>query len=140
MTVGLASCRAGFEHVPGGAEWANLSAFSYHYYCDTFVPSYGTKPFWRKVVCDDTVSNLVYKAVGQETRRLGGGAMMTEGLACDFSNNESASECFAVMAKLDVRPAPRQRPPLLATISVPSRHHIEISRGISIHLVAHARQ
>ena len=23
---------SGFSHVPGGAEWANVSAFSYHYY------------------------------------------------------------------------------------------------------------
>jgi hypothetical protein len=45
---------SGFEHVPGGAQWANQSAFSFHYYCDTFVPGYGGKPVLTRLVCDRT--------------------------------------------------------------------------------------
>lgn len=92
---------SGFSHVPGGSSYANRSAFSYHYYCNTFVPSYASKPTLRKVVCDDTVAPLVLKAVQHETARLGGSAMMTEGLACDYSQATSADECRAVMDDLD---------------------------------------
>lgn len=92
---------SGFDHVPGGTEYADRSAFSYHYYCDSFVPSYADKPVLTKVVCDEAIAPLVWRAVQEETARLGGGAMMTEGMACDFSKNESARECEAVLAQLD---------------------------------------
>jgi endoglycosylceramidase len=92
---------SGFDHVPGGSAYANRSAFSFHYYCDSFVPSYGDKPILRKVVCDDTVAPLVFSAVARETARLGGAAMMTEGMACDYDSHSSADECQRVMADLD---------------------------------------
>lgn len=53
------------------------------------------------MVCDDGVKKLVSRAVRSETARLGGAAMMTEGLACDFSNPTAAKECHSVMAELD---------------------------------------
>lgn len=40
---------SGFTEVPGGTEFQNRSALSYHYYCDTFVPEYGKEPRLRKV-------------------------------------------------------------------------------------------
>jgi endoglycosylceramidase len=92
---------SGFEHVPGGPAYANRSAFSYHYYCDSFVPAYSGRPLLRKAVCDHTVAPLVFSAVAKETARLGGAAMMTEGLACDFDTPGSAAECQRVMADLD---------------------------------------
>ena len=74
---------------------------SYHYYCNSFVPSCAEKPALRKAVCDDALAPLVFTAVAQETARLGGAAMMTEGMACDYSKPASAAECQAVMAELD---------------------------------------
>mmetsp|Transcript_43362 Transcript_43362/g.68652 ORF Transcript_43362/g.68652 Transcript_43362/m.68652 type:complete len:503 (-) Transcript_43362:210-1718(-) len=92
---------SGFQHVPGGPEWVNKSALSFHYYCATFVPSFGKEPFLRKVVCDDVTKPLVFKAIDEDLKRLGGSAMMTEGLACDASTPKSAGECSVVMDSLD---------------------------------------
>ena len=53
---------SGFDHVPGGPEYANRSVFSYHYYCASFVPDYQKSGFWRKTICDHTlVSALFHK-------------------------------------------------------------------------------
>jgi len=60
---------SGFEHAPDGD-----SAFSFHYYCNSF----GGKP----EVCDKTVGPLVFKAVKDDVKKLGGAAMQTEGMAC----------------------------------------------------------
>lgn len=92
---------SGFEHTPGGAQHANTSAFSYHYYCNSFVPSYDEKPLLTKIVCDSIMKQLVWRAVEEETARLGGAALMTEGMACNFDRAEGRDECWAVMADLD---------------------------------------
>ena len=52
---------SGFDHVPGGPQYANRSAFSFHYYCNTFVSDYQTNPIMRQVVCDDIVGPLVFE-------------------------------------------------------------------------------
>ena len=31
---------SGFTHVPGGPDYRNRSAYTFHYYCDSFVPGY----------------------------------------------------------------------------------------------------
>ena len=40
---------SGFDHVPGGDAFKNRSAFSFHYYCSSFVPDYANKPIQQKV-------------------------------------------------------------------------------------------
>lgn len=90
---------SGFEHVPGGAQFANRSVFSFHYYCKSFAPS--GKPRMQKILCDDAIAPLIFAAVAQETARLGGAAMMTEGLSCDYDDPGSAAECVSVLARLD---------------------------------------
>ena len=91
----------GFDHVPGGDEYANRSALSFHYYCNTFVPSYGSKPTMTKVVCDDIVKKLVFSSIAKELGTIGGSAVMTEGMACDTSTPEKEQECQEVMTALD---------------------------------------
>ena len=51
----------------------------------------------QKVVCDDTIAALVYQSVKEETKRLGGAAMQTEGMQC----NGVQSECEYNMNTLD---------------------------------------
>eukprot|EP00039_Didymoeca_costata_P020949 m.342931 g.342931 ORF g.342931 m.342931 type:complete len:496 (+) comp22037_c0_seq1:78-1565(+) len=92
---------SGFEHVPGGDSYMNLSTFSYHYYCASFVPDWQGKPFWRRAVCDDTIGPLVFEAVKGDLKKFGGSAMMTEGLSCDGPNISSYDECIDVMDDLD---------------------------------------
>lgn len=73
----------------------------FSYYCNTFVPDNQHHPIPRRIVCDNTVGPLVFEAVEKETRRLGGSAMMTEGLACSGPTLQNYSECTAVMDDLD---------------------------------------
>ena len=47
---------SGFEHVPGGAQFANRSVF-FHYYCKSFAPS--GKPRMQKILCDDAIAPLI---------------------------------------------------------------------------------
>lgn len=54
---------SGFDHVPGGDDFRNRSAFSYHYYCKSFVSNWENLPFWTETICDDLVGNLVFEAV-----------------------------------------------------------------------------
>ena len=91
----------GLDHVPGGRAYRNVSALSFHYYCDSFVSDYAGHPVLRRLLCDATVGPLVMRAVQQDLQRLGGSAMMTEGMACDAESNSSEPECARVMALLD---------------------------------------
>ena len=91
----------GFDHVPGGDIYANRSALSFHYYCNSFVPNYGAKPTMTKVVCDDIVKKLVFSSIPKELAKIGGSAVMTEGMACDTSTPEKEVECQEVMTSLD---------------------------------------
>mmetsp|Transcript_21345 Transcript_21345/g.51747 ORF Transcript_21345/g.51747 Transcript_21345/m.51747 type:complete len:483 (-) Transcript_21345:156-1604(-) len=91
---------SGFSHVPGGPEYQNRSAFSYHYYCDSFVPGYETDPSMRSLLCDHITGPLVFEAVKQDLAHLGGAAMMTEGLACNYHGKDNP-ECRVVMGNLD---------------------------------------
>jgi endoglycosylceramidase len=95
---------SGYDHVPGGSEYMNRSAFSYHYYCATFDSKYNNQPNIRKVICDDIVGPLVFKAVHADLQKFGGAAMMTEGLACNEDSPTEqgpGNECQVVMGKLD---------------------------------------
>eukprot|EP01045_Picozoa_sp_COSAG04_P014281 COSAG04_NODE_1059_length_8523_cov_2.419853_2_plen_475_part_00 len=74
---------SGFEHVPGGERWKNASAYAYHYYCMSWLPGWETQPVYRKLLCDAGIAPQVFKAVGEDIRRIGGAQMMTEGLACN---------------------------------------------------------
>mmetsp|Transcript_7252 Transcript_7252/g.20469 ORF Transcript_7252/g.20469 Transcript_7252/m.20469 type:complete len:497 (+) Transcript_7252:110-1600(+) len=88
---------SGFRHVPGGDVYRNRSAFSYHYYCHSFLSSYDEHPLLQTIVCDVTVASLVWRAVEHLVQRIGGAAMMTEGMQC----NGVQSECEVNMKQLD---------------------------------------
>merc|ERR1740121_2198017 len=99
---------AGFEHVPGGEQYRNRSAYSYHYYCHSFVPSYKYHPMLQRLVCDKTLARLVWRSVTGNVKRLGGAAMMTEGMQCRGdgayklrSGDGVQNECQVIMKQLD---------------------------------------
>ena len=83
---------SGFTQVPGGAAYRNRSAFSFHYYCQTFSRT-GHGP-----LCDDVTGPLVFEAVKRDLAQMGGGTMMTEGLSCD---DDAMEECQFVANRLD---------------------------------------
>ncbi len=92
---------SGFEHVPGGDVWKNASAYAYHYYCMSWLPGWETQPVQRKLLCDAAIAPSVFRAVGKDIDRIGGAAMMTEGLACNQDNETQQQECIAVQNDLD---------------------------------------
>lgn len=95
---------SGFSHVPGGVEYQNRSAFSYHYYCASFVPSWTTEPVWTRAICDDVVGNMVFESVDKDVDRTGGASMMTEFGDCFPGDNVTVTEeCNRVMNKADTR-------------------------------------
>ena len=70
---------SGFEHVPGGSEYADRSVFSYHYYCWFAKNGDGKEfPTWEKRACDDFLGPAVFNSVEKTSKRLGSGSMMTE--------------------------------------------------------------
>jgi len=92
---------SGLTHVPGGPAYQNRSAYSFHYYCMTFVKDYENKPLRQKFICDKAVGPSVMKAVNGDLAVLGGAAMMTEGMACDYDTPAHESECEIVRNLLD---------------------------------------
>jgi endoglycosylceramidase len=72
---------SGFTRVPGGPEYMNTSAYSYHWYGK-----------------EKLQSELVYKAVDEDLATFGGSSMMTEGLAC---RDEAMAGCEVVLNQLD---------------------------------------
>lgn len=76
---------SGFHQVPGGEAYKNRSAFSYHYYCNTFGGN--------RVLCDNIVGPQVVHAVHEEVKTLGGGSMLTEWGGC---NDDNLDECTSV--------------------------------------------
>jgi len=89
---------SGYDHVPGGDEFIDRSAFSFHYYCSTFSPNYNSKPRMQKAICDRTFGPLVFQAVDEDLAIFKGAAMMTEGMSCDDSNQ---GECIFVQNLAD---------------------------------------
>eukprot|EP00756_Hemistasia_phaeocysticola_P023153 Hpha_TRINITY_DN15873_c1_g6::TRINITY_DN15873_c1_g6_i1::g.189793::m.189793/K05991/E3.2.1.123; endoglycosylceramidase len=76
---------SGFTQVPGGAAYKNRSAFSFHYYCNSFGGN--------RVLCDNVLGPQVIHAVQEEIKVLGGASMMTEWGGCDGDNLD---ECVVV--------------------------------------------
>lgn len=95
---------SGFTHVPGGDEYKNRSALSYHYYCDSFTPKPIDKPFYKRLICDDAVGPLVFEAVDLDHEKNGGASMLTEFGDCFPVNSTKANEeCNFVMDLADKR-------------------------------------
>lgn len=89
---------SGFDQVPGGDAFQNRSAFSYHYYCASLNPNYGDHPLWTRALCDSFLAPHVFNSVQKDLAKVGGAAMMTEGLACE---DRSMQECHQVLKELD---------------------------------------
>lgn len=89
---------SGFHHVPGGDDYQNRSAFSYHWYCDSINPGYGKRPVWTRLLCDSVAAPSIFHSVKKHLQETGGAAVMTEGLACA---DRDTAECHRVLSQLD---------------------------------------
>ena len=92
---------SGFTHVPGGAGFANRSAFSFHYYCwfgqggDHGAPY----PPLRRAACDSNLGlgRAVFDAVDETITRLGGSSMLTEFGGAAFTPDASRPKSTATL-------------------------------------------
>ena len=93
----------GFTHVPGGLDYRNRSALSFHYYCATFDPNYSKEPITRRFTCDHLIGPDVFKAIKEDLADIGGASMMTEGMSCPAMNDNATNEeeCWNVVGMLD---------------------------------------
>ena len=92
---------SGFTHVPGGADgtstWTNTSAYSYHWYGKDKVSSElvyeAGIAMHHRYCCDAVMVAMAHESlllvcvhiaivVDEDLAKLGGSAMMTEGLSC----------------------------------------------------------
>ena len=91
---------SGFDTVPGGADWAHKSVYSFHYYCWWYN---GENPSdMIKKTCDQVFGPKVLNQVARDIHRTGGSAMLTEwGQGCDPYDANSTSECIAIMDNCD---------------------------------------
>jgi len=75
---------SGFDSVPGGAAYANRSAFSFHYYCwlaqgiSEQKPSSAPYAPLQKAECDRAFGPLVFDSVEDSIAHIGGASIMTE--------------------------------------------------------------
>lgn len=84
---------SGFTHVPGGAEYAHKSIYSFHYYCWWF----GNGGVANRATCDKLFGPKVFSQADSDISRLGGATMLTEwGQGCDPVNG-LLEECNAIM-------------------------------------------
>ena len=80
----------GFSHVPGGSEYANRSAYSFHYYCwlgRMYPPANPGQPYpaSKKALCQGLAGNpnlglgpKTFRSVQQTMRALGGASFLSE--------------------------------------------------------------
>jgi len=89
---------SGFDHVPGGPQYKNMSVLSWHYYCSSFV-SPSDKAAKRKILCDKLLDPRVFDTVEYDVAKTGGALMMTEGLG----TTEPEPEIRDIQDRLDSR-------------------------------------
>ena len=88
----------GFDHVPGGKQWANKSVFSFHYYCWWYK---STGDPMEQTTCDRMFIPKVMAEANDVAHNLGGAAMLTEwGQGCSPTRNDTG-ECDPIMDSAD---------------------------------------
>jgi len=80
----------GLNHVPGGNLYKNRSAYSYHYYCNSFIPNSGNKS--NIEICDHILAKKMFISVENHNKKIGGTSIMTEFGACTNNNLEQCDE------------------------------------------------
>ncbi|XP_013419244.1 endoglycoceramidase [Lingula anatina] len=96
----------GFNMVPGGNDYKNRSALSYHYYCWFDKPADEPFPYpeWKRIACDDFWGPFVFLAVRGDREKIGGGSFLTEFGICSTDGNnktEGTVECESTMQGAD---------------------------------------
>ena len=89
---------SGFDHVPGGKEWAHKSVYSFHYYCWWYS---STGDSMEQKTCDRWFIPTVLAEANEVVHNLGGAAMLTEwGQGCSPTRNDTG-ECNPIMNAMD---------------------------------------
>jgi len=98
----------GFTAPPGGKDYLNRTAMSWHYYCWALGYGHDSDPYdpVLRTVCDDLLGTMVFNTVDARAQELGGSAtMLTEFGICGGNYDEPASqgniECNYVLGQAD---------------------------------------
>jgi endoglycosylceramidase len=96
----------GFDAVPGGAIYKNVSVLAYHYYCWLMDMSHQHHPFsfLQRTICDKITGPQVFPAVLNDIHQTGGSSFLTEFGACEpdgKANSSATVECDFVMKTAD---------------------------------------
>lgn len=92
----------GFTSVPGGREYSDRSALSYHLYCWIKTGDSDPLSFLDKVVCDDVLARDVMSNARKEFRRTGGGGFLTEFGECQPDGRKNSSNTVLCETVLDL--------------------------------------
>jgi len=88
---------SGFDHVPGGRKYRDVSAYSFHMYCWAleFAPSDASDLVKRQAVkfCNDNLLPKMLNSTRSNLERTGGGAILTEFGICKTWENRIDVEC-----------------------------------------------
>ena len=96
----------GFDEVPGGAAYKNVSVLAYHYYCwlMDFSQQHHPYSFLQRTICDKIAGPHVFPSVLHDIQRTGGSSFLTEFGACEpdgQANSSATVECDFVMKTAD---------------------------------------
>jgi endoglycosylceramidase len=91
----------GFNTVPGGNLYANLSVLSYHWYCTilSIFPSFVTSAVEARVSCNPQ-GDVIFQTVKNDIQQTGGSSFLTE-FGFDPTTDSGAQQNYFVMDKCD---------------------------------------
>ena len=82
----------GMEMVPGGPEFMDRSALSYHLYCWIHDGNHDPLTLFQKVVCDEIQARDIISTAQEDIRQTGGGFFLTEFGGCQPDGNKNSSD------------------------------------------------
>ena len=96
---------AGFDHVPGGVQYRNVSAYSYHMYCLWLEATDSQAPDARKEAararCENVLLPRIIESTIENVDKTGGGSFLTEFGLCKTSGTEINIECEVFLRLAD---------------------------------------
>ena len=96
----------GFTQVPGGVDFQDRSALSYHHYCWLYTQAHSHGPYnsFTRSICDKVIGPKVIPAILRSIQITGGGSFLTEFGLCEPDGNKTSKgtiECEFILHEAD---------------------------------------
>ena len=92
----------GIDTVPGGPEFRDRSALSYHLYCWIHDGNHDPLTPFQKLACDDIQARDIISTAHGDIMRTGGGWFLTEFGGCQPDGNKNSSDTVMCNAMMEV--------------------------------------